>query len=155
MTHSETVAALRAAIAGNDLRAYQALETAWLKQPGNGRTGWQRMLEMAQDRPPPEKVVVSRHPALVEYIREIGLADADTPVIEHAYSEDVCEKHVIGVVPLHLACEAAKITEIVLCIAPSDRGRELTLEEIRRYAVGIETYRVFDLEKYPYYDIIP
>jgi hypothetical protein len=80
------------------------------------------------------RVVVTRHPALIDYLVETAVIAAGTPVISHATPDDVHGRHVIGVLPLHLACLAASVTEVPLDIPPEARGRELTLDEIRLYA---------------------
>jgi len=89
------------------------------------------------------QVVVTRHPALLEYLREQGLCDSAAVVIEHATPDDICGRHVVGVLPLHLAAEAASVTEIKLDLPADARGRELSLEEVRQYAGEPSTYVVF------------
>jgi len=89
-----------------------------------------------------ETVVVTRHPALVEYLREEGLISPDVQVIEHATAEDVRGKRVFGILPLHLAVEAEEVVHIPLDLPPEARGRELTIEEVRRYAGAPVTYVV-------------
>jgi len=89
-----------------------------------------------------QTVVITRHPALVEVLRELGLADAQTPILAHATAEQVRGRRVIGVLPLHLAAEAAEVVEVPLHIPESLRGRELTADEIRRYAGEPMCYRV-------------
>ena len=79
-------------------------------------------------------VIVTRHPALVEYLRSIGLVPEDARIIEHATPEDVAGAHVIGVLPLRLAERAWLVTEVPLDIPPELRGRELTLAEVRQFA---------------------
>ena len=79
-------------------------------------------------------IVITRHPALVEYLVETGLVPADAPCISHAEASDVAGKHVIGVLPLRLAAMAQSITEIPLDIPAELRGQELTIEQVRRYA---------------------
>ena len=88
------------------------------------------------------KVVVTRHPALVEYLIELGLITPETQVISHATQEEVQGKDVIGVLPLSLACLAKSITEIPLSLSPEDRGRELDIERIREIAKEPRTYSV-------------
>jgi len=90
-----------------------------------------------------ETIVVTRHEALVKYLREIGLIDENTPVIAHATPEQVRGKHVIGVLPLHLAALVAQVTEVPLRVPPELRGQELTLEQIRKYAGEPQTYQVW------------
>jgi len=92
------------------------------------------------DRP----VVVTRHPALVEYLRELGLIGRDVRVIAHARPEDVKGRKVFGVLPLHLAAEAAEVVAISLNLPPELRGQELSLEQVRLYAKEPRRYRVID-----------
>lgn len=86
-------------------------------------------------------VCVTRHPALVEYLREIGLACDQ--VIAHAAPADVAGRDVIGVLPLHLAALAGSVIEVPLNVPAEMRGRELTLAEIRQYAERPVRYQVF------------
>lgn len=90
-------------------------------------------------------LVVTRHPGLVEYLREIGLATAGTMVISHASPEVVAGKHVCGVLPHSLSCLCASFTEIPLTLPAELRGVELTLEQVRKYAGPAVTYQVTKL----------
>lgn len=89
-----------------------------------------------------EKIVVTRHEGLVAYLREIGLIDASTPVVAHASIETVVGKHVIGVLPLSLAAAATRVTEIPMALPQELRGKELSLEDMRRFAGAPVTYVV-------------
>jgi hypothetical protein len=93
-----------------------------------------------------ETVVVTRHAALVDYLKETGLCPVGTPVIEHASPEAITGKHVIGILPLSLAALAAKVTVVPLSLPPELRGVELTIEQVRQYAGSPETYRVLSEE---------
>lgn len=88
------------------------------------------------------KIVVTRHEALVAYLREIRLIDETTPVVAHADPVQIVRQHVIGVLPLWLAALAEFVTEIPLDLPPELRGVELTLEQVRQYAGEPATYRV-------------
>ena len=79
-------------------------------------------------------VVVTRHPALVDYLREIGILPDGARIITHASPDDVRDRHVIGILPLHLATLALTVTEIPLAVPPEARGRELSLDEMRRWS---------------------
>ena len=87
-------------------------------------------------------IIVTRHPALVDYLIAEGIADPDTPVIAHACPDDIRGRHVIGVLPLHLAAEAASVTEVPLSLPPELRGVELSEEQVRKFAGAPRTYRV-------------
>lgn len=87
-------------------------------------------------------VVVTRHPALVEYLTEIGLIPPGTSVITQAGLADIAGKCVIGFLPLHLAALVESVITVPLNVPPELRGAELTLEQVRQFA-GTETmYRV-------------
>lgn len=88
------------------------------------------------------KVVITRHPALVELLIEKGLIPQGTNVITHANPDDVRGKDVIGVLPLSLAALAASVTEIPLTLAPEDRGKELGIDRLRQIAGEPVTYKV-------------
>lgn len=87
-------------------------------------------------------LVVTRHPALVAYLKEIELADDHTRVIEHASAEDVEGKNVCGVLPYSLSSLCRSFTEVPLTLPQSLRGFELTLDQVRRFAGKPMTYRV-------------
>lgn len=93
-----------------------------------------------------EVVIVTRHPALREYLQEVGIISGGERVISHATSDDVAGKHVIGVLPNFLASQAGLLTEIPLAIPPEKRGKELTLEEIRQYASPPATYKIYQVD---------
>ncbi len=94
-----------------------------------------------------EKVIVTRHRALIAHIISTGLADADTPVIAHAKADDVRGKHVIGVLPIHLAAQAAKLTCVNINIPHELRGAVLSPEQLRRWATAPKTYVVQEVKE--------
>lgn len=89
-----------------------------------------------------DQIVVTRHSALIEFLRERGLVGDDVRVIAQASPEDVRGKHVIGVLPLHLAALADRVTVVDIATPPELRGVELSLQQLREYARGVTTYRV-------------
>jgi len=90
-------------------------------------------------------LVVTRHPGLVEYLIEIGLANQSTEVISHASPEAVTGKHVCGVLPHSLSCLCASFTEIPLNLPQHLRGVELPKHLIHEYAGIPVTYKVSKL----------
>jgi hypothetical protein len=91
-------------------------------------------------------LVVTKHPTLVAVLRERGVIDEATPILERATREDVKGKHVLGLLPNYLASLAASITEVPMRLTNEDclamhRG-ELTLERTRAVAGDPVTYRV-------------
>ena len=87
-------------------------------------------------------LVVTRHPGLVEYLREIGAIDDHTKVVSHTSADEVAGKHVCGVLPHNLSCLTAYFSEVPLALTPSDRGQELSLERVREIASPMVTYKV-------------
>jgi hypothetical protein len=93
----------------------------------------------------PVTLVVTRHPALVELLRERGLCSHGTPVVAHVADPATLDgQHVCGVLPLHLAVRCASVTEIPLAITEAERraGAELALERLREIAGAAVTYAV-------------
>jgi hypothetical protein len=88
------------------------------------------------------EVVVTRHPALVEYLRELGWVTDGVRIIEHAVLEDVAGKRTAGVLPLWLAAETEWHMEVPLELPAEMRGKELTLADVRQYSRGLMFYRV-------------
>jgi len=94
-----------------------------------------------------EKVIVTRHQALVNYLINQKIVEKDTPVITHATIDDVKNKHVYGVLPLSLAKYAGAITEVPLHLPAELRGKELTIEQVERYAGEAATYIVAGIKR--------
>jgi len=94
----------------------------------------------------PRALVVTRHAPLVEYLREIGLINDQTQVMEHVTAADVCGRDVIGVLPLRIAVDASSVTEIPLDLTIDDREAmsrgDLPIERIREIAGEPVTYKV-------------
>jgi len=85
-------------------------------------------------------IIVTRHPALVQVLAEdYGIMG---PVLAHATAADVRGKAVVGVLPLRLAALAKSTTEVVLDLPPELRGVELTVEQVRQYMKGLDTFVV-------------
>lgn len=91
-----------------------------------------------------EVVVVTRHKGTIDYLKERGVIDGTEPFIEHAAADDVRLKHVVGMLPYHLAALTWDITVVDLEVPPEMRGVELDLEAVRRYAVRVATYSVLE-----------
>ena len=89
-----------------------------------------------------ESIVVTRHNALIEYLEELGVVPDGTSVVAHATEEDVCGKHVYGVLSMRLAAKAAMLTEVSMTIPVEWRGVELTLEQIKACKPELFTYRI-------------
>ena len=89
------------------------------------------------------KIIVSRHPAMKEYLMHVGMVDEFTPSYTHVERSDVEGKHVFGMIPVWLAAHADRLTEIPVITPPSVRGAELTLEHLMKYARAPQTYRIF------------
>lgn len=91
-------------------------------------------------------LVVTRHPGLVEYLRELGLATDSVEVVAHATPENVAGKRVCGVLPHSLSCLCNTFTEVPLNLPAELRGQELTLEQVRLFAGEPVTYTVRSVE---------
>ena len=85
-------------------------------------------------------ILVTRHQALIEYFKEANI-EFDK-VISHATEEDVYGNDVYGVLPLRLTSLANTVTTIDIDVPAEMRGKELSLEDIKKYGVNISTYKV-------------
>lgn len=81
-------------------------------------------------------LIVTRHAGLLQYLKEIGLANDSTAVISHATPELVAEKNVCGVLPHYLSSLCKTYTEIPLDLPENLRGVELTVDQLRQYVSG-------------------
>jgi hypothetical protein len=87
-------------------------------------------------------LIVTRHPGLVEYLRELGMVGSGVEVIDHATPEKVAGRHVCGVLPHSLSALTASFTEVPLRLTPELRGKELDLKTLREIADAPVTYKV-------------
>ena len=86
-------------------------------------------------------LIVSRHPAAIQFIREEAHLAPDVPVLAEAKAEDVAGKIVYGNLPLHLACQAAAVMALEFAGAPP-RGQEYGIEAMRAAGARLVAYRV-------------
>ena len=77
-----------------------------------------------------EKIVVTRHKALLEYLVKYGYVEKDVQHLTRARPEDIKGKHVYGILPNWLACHAGKLTELQLDLPIGKRHIELSIDDI-------------------------
>ena len=87
-------------------------------------------------------IIVTRHKSLAEFLINSGVIPFDLDIKEHVSVDDVKNKSVFGVLPLHLACECESVTEVSLDIPAEYRGKELSLDDINKFFIGINKYSV-------------
>lgn len=105
------------------------------------------------DTPKSQRVVVTRHKALVQYLVETGVVSASDLVISHATPEDVRGRDVVGILPLHLAALCRSVTEVPMALTPGDREtmtrtQDLPIERVRQVASAPVTYVVRTADAY-------
>lgn len=95
------------------------------------------------------KIVVTRHRALVDWLIDNGHIDSDTPHIARASTDgsDIKGKHVYGILPNWLACHTKKFTELQLNLPAEKRNNELTYEDIEFYLVKPRTYVIREVKE--------
>ena len=88
-------------------------------------------------------VVVTKHPAFVEYAKELGVVAGEPTVIAHAVPAVIAGNIVVtSGLPLHLAELAETVTTIPLNLPAELRGQELTIEQMREFAEPPATFKV-------------
>ena len=92
-----------------------------------------------------ETVIVTRHPALVQVLKELGHVGK---VIEHATLADVQGKVVVGVLPMYLASQTTLFGEVSLTLTANQRGKELSVEEVKAAMTTIQWYVVRTEDQY-------
>ena len=91
----------------------------------------------------PDGIIVSRHPATVDFIRHDCPGATSFPIVAEATKEDVEGQHVFGNIPLHLCVLADKVTAIEYDSEPP-RDTEYTFEEMKKSA-WLRTYYVYNV----------
>lgn len=90
-------------------------------------------------------IVVTKYQAIVDFLIEKGVISADTEVCAFADSSCLTGKHVIGSLPLRVARRASAYTEIEMHVSKENRGKELSLEEIRKAVTKLTTYKIEEI----------
>jgi len=86
-------------------------------------------------------VIVSRHPAAIEFIRRHKPEFADAPVVASADVNDVKGKVIAGNVPLSLAAHAASIFAVEFS-GDSPRGVEYDVSDMQAAGACMKEYKV-------------
>ena len=89
------------------------------------------------------RVVVSKHKHFRQLLLNKGFVNEDAP--SYRVIDDITQirdRHVFGILPLHLAHAASLITEIPLFLPHHLRSIELTLSQLKRYSKRPITYIV-------------
>jgi len=95
--------------------------------------------EIAMEQP--ERVIVTRHPAAVAFIRRERPDFCEAPVMESATPADVRRRWVAGNVPLHLAALADMVIAVEFT-GPPPRGGEYSLADMDAAGARLREYRV-------------
>jgi hypothetical protein len=98
-------------------------------------------MRQARRRTTMETVIVSRHPAAIEFVRRERPDLADAPVVAQATAEDVRGRRVFGNLPMNLAALAAEVWVIEFSGDPP-RGQEYTLAEMDAAGARLARYVV-------------
>jgi len=84
--------------------------------------------------------IVTRHAGMVEWLKSRGITGE---VIPHVTDErDVKDCHIVGALPMHLACLAKSITVVTMNLLPEQRGKDLSVMEMEVAKAQLQTYRV-------------
>jgi CRISPR-associated protein Csx16 len=87
------------------------------------------------------KIIVSRHPAAIEFVRAERPDFCDAEVMESVTADDVRGAHVVGNLPMSLAALCARY-EAIEFSGPPPRGAEYGLKEMRACGARLVEYRV-------------
>lgn len=87
------------------------------------------------------KLIVSRHLAAIEFIRQELPDFTDAPIVAEATVEDVQGAWVVGNLPLHLAAHCHTVTAVEFTGTPP-RGMEYTIDDMRAAGARLRAYHV-------------
>lgn len=88
-----------------------------------------------------KRIIVSRHPAAIKFIRAEAPEFADALVVEQATVADVTGAIVAGNLPFYLAALAAQVVAVEFAGTPP-RGAEYGVEEMRAAGARLRRYTV-------------
>ncbi len=87
-----------------------------------------------------DSIIVTRHAGMVEWLARRGITGE---VKSQVTAEDVRGKRVYGVLPLHIAAEAAEVVTVDMPkIKQEQRGQDLSPEEMDAAGACLTTYRI-------------
>lgn len=90
-----------------------------------------------------EILVVTRHSGMVDYLVHMGYIPSDAVVISHVTDSSVLkDKTVWGVLPHSLSSLCSVFCEVPLNLPSEYRGKELSMEEMARFAGPAKCYQV-------------
>ena len=90
-----------------------------------------------------EIVVVTRHKGMEDYLVHMGYVPNDCNVIGHVIEPSMLkDKTVWGVLPHSLSSLCSVFCEVPLNLPPEFRGKELSMEEMSRFAGPAKCYQV-------------
>jgi len=93
-----------------------------------------------------EKICVTRHVALYDYLVSECIIPEGTIRLNRATPDDIRGFHVYGKLPYCLAAHCARYTELELRVPMNMRGRELSLEQIASLVKRPRTYKVIEIQ---------
>ena len=90
-----------------------------------------------------EIIVVTRHKGMIEYLVYMGYVPNDCQIVSHVTDSSILKgKTVWGVLPHSLSSLCDMFCEVPLNLPAELRGKELSMEEMVRYAGPAKGYKV-------------
>lgn len=86
-----------------------------------------------------QTLIVTRHQGLVDWLASRGITG---DVMASVTPDDVRGKHVIGVLPLHIAAVADKVTTVSFQCPPDLRGKDLSPDQLDQLGAVLATFKV-------------
>lgn len=89
-------------------------------------------------------LVVTRHGAFVEFLLNQGVVEpGNFEVVPHVVESEVADRVVVtSGIPLHLAAICKRVVTVPLHVPPEFRGKELSVEEVERFAQPVQSFVV-------------
>lgn len=92
-----------------------------------------------------EKLIVTKHPEIEKYLKESGAVPADTPCVSYIGAEYAMGKWLYGIVPLDVAANAYRYTEVKITLPRGIPPESLGYERIKACIKYIKTFVVKEI----------
>lgn len=92
-----------------------------------------------------EKLIVTKHPEIERYLKETGIVPADTPCVSYIGADYAMGKWIYGVVPLEVAANAYRYTEVKITFPRGIPVSDLPYEKVKSCIKYVKTFQVTEI----------
>jgi putative CRISPR-associated protein (TIGR02620 family) len=83
---------------------------------------------------------------MIDWIKKAANLPSDVQVLSHATPDAIRNRHVYGVLPLHLAKLATRMTIVEMDVPAERRGTELSQDDMNAFGARLRTFIVWEVK---------